>query len=380
MGKKILVTLVTPLVLFSITASIVPVVGRCVTDVEVLDIESNAVEVEKKVWDADNEKWAEEIYANVSEVIRFNISITYYDVDGDGPGYMVKSITVVDTLPSGLEYAYNATMGETSISSDGQIVMWNLTGVELYDGQSVSLEFDANVTSYGTHVNTVNVSAFETCSHVWYYTQANAIVYVRSTNDTEPPTVEITKPKENWLYRNNIRIRPLSGKTKIIGYIRIKVNAEDASGIEKVEFYIDDQLEYTDTSSKYSWIWLPRSKEDHTIKVIAYDIAGNDNSSELTVSIGRSHPLLAIGAIGGSALLISRLVKLRSEEETEPPIEEPEEEPEEEPVEEPEEEPEAELEGELEEEDYIFWYIVGGLSVILAMLLVGLFIGGKFYV
>jgi uncharacterized repeat protein (TIGR01451 family) len=292
-------------------------------------------------------------------------------------GDTLLDIVVDDELPDGLSYVLDSASPLPDDVS-GNTLTWYFYSVE--PGGSIVITFNANVTDYGTHVNTVNVSAFETCSHVWYYAQANAIVYVRSTSDTEPPIVEITKPKENWLYRNNIRIRPLLDKTKIIGYIRIKVKAEDASGIEKVEFYIDGQLEYTDTSSKYSWIWLPRSKEDHTIKVIAYDIAGNANSTELTVSIERGRPLLAIGAIGGFVLLINRLAKLRSEEEAEPPVEEPEEEPEEKPVEEPGEEPEAELEEEPEEEDYIFWYIIGGLSVILAMLLVGLFIGRKFYV
>jgi len=102
--------------------------------------------------------------------------------------------------------------------------------------------------------------------------------------DTDPPVVEIIKP-ENALYIRNKEKLPLC-KPLIIGYIDIEVEASDEeSGINRVEFYIDGELKYNDTTEPYIWTWDERTpfRFRHTIKVIAYDEAGNYASSEISV-------------------------------------------------------------------------------------------------
>jgi hypothetical protein len=75
-------------------------------------------------------------------------------------------------------------------------------------------------------------------------------------------------------------------KTRIIGDIDIKVDvAYDKGVIEKVEFYINDQLMYTDLTEHYSWAWdknLP-FRFSHIIKVIAYNTRGNSDSDDVIV-------------------------------------------------------------------------------------------------
>lgn len=108
-----------------------------------------------------------------------------------------------------------------------------------------------------------------------------------SYQDTEKPFVRITKPKEQTLYKNNEEIRKiLLRTTRIKGPIDIEVEAYDnQSGIEKVEFYIGDELRHEETLNPYTWTWNETSKiiKKETIKVIAYDNAGNINTSEITV-------------------------------------------------------------------------------------------------
>ena len=104
--------------------------------------------------------------------------------------------------------------------------------------------------------------------------------------DTTSPNLEIIEPK-NALYIMNIKIRPYLlnfRKPLIIGKIDIEVNATDnKSGIDRVEFYIDDELIYTDTSEPYSWTWEECMFFRHIIKVIAYDIAENSAMDEIQV-------------------------------------------------------------------------------------------------
>ena len=66
--------------------------------------------------------------------------------------------------------------------------------------------------------------------------------------------------------------------TLIIGDIDIEVDASDTSGIDRVEFYIDDQQMGTVTSDPYIWTWDKVAFFKHTIKVVAVD--GFDNSAE----------------------------------------------------------------------------------------------------
>jgi len=106
--------------------------------------------------------------------------------------------------------------------------------------------------------------------------------------DVTLPVVKITAPEQKFLYINFFGIFPLKIKfftTLIIGKIEFSVNATDnQSGIKKVEFYVDDQLKATGTTAPYNWMWSDRVLFfPYTIKVIAYDNGGNQNSDVLNI-------------------------------------------------------------------------------------------------
>lgn len=86
--------------------------------------------------------------------------------------------------------------------------------------------------------------------------------------DTESPTVTITYPDDG---------------ASVSGIVNITVNADDNDGVERVEFYIDDSLEYTDTDAPYSYPWnttgLPVGSS-HSIKARAYDKEENMGESQ----------------------------------------------------------------------------------------------------
>lgn len=101
-------------------------------------------------------------------------------------------------------------------------------------------------------------------------------------NDSIPPTVTITKP-ERALYFNNNKIIYLLN-TVIIGKIEVEVEASDTlSGINHVSFYVDGDLMSNVATLPYFWLWSERSFSWHTLKVIAFDGAGNFASDEITL-------------------------------------------------------------------------------------------------
>jgi hypothetical protein len=114
------------------------------------------------------------------------------------------------------------------------------------------------------------------------YTVVEQAIVICPVPDTTPPTVEIIKPI-NALYIMNTEIIPISVPF-IVGPIDINVTATDLeSGIQRVDFYIDNQYKGNDTTKPYKWVWSERAFFVYTIKVVAFDTAGNSVSQELKV-------------------------------------------------------------------------------------------------
>jgi hypothetical protein len=92
--------------------------------------------------------------------------------------------------------------------------------------------------------------------------------------DGVAPTVSITQP--------------LSGES-VDGTTVVVAHVEDAVGITRVEFYLDDVIVQNSTVSGTSadepWTWATTSTTDgqHTIKVIVYDVG--DNTAEISITV-----------------------------------------------------------------------------------------------
>ena len=103
--------------------------------------------------------------------------------------------------------------------------------------------------------------------------------------DLHGPEINIHKPV-GFLYIFDREILPLpENKTVIIGKITIVASIQDAlSGVDTAEIYIDDNLKATfDESIKYT---LDETIFGiHTIKIIAYDKAGNEAIKQIEVKI-----------------------------------------------------------------------------------------------
>jgi beta-lactamase superfamily II metal-dependent hydrolase len=80
--------------------------------------------------------------------------------------------------------------------------------------------------------------------------------------DTTKPTTSITAPA--------------AGAT-VSGTTTVTASASDNVGVTKVEFYLDNVLQATDTASPYSWSWntTTAANGSHSLMSKAYDAAGN---------------------------------------------------------------------------------------------------------
>jgi hypothetical protein len=91
------------------------------------------------------------------------------------------------------------------------------------------------------------------------------------TGDRLAPAIQITVPQQGSV---------------VTGVSNVQVSATDLVGVTKVEFYLDNVLRTTDQSAPFTWAFdsVTASNGQHTIKVIAYDLAGNAGTSSVTVT------------------------------------------------------------------------------------------------
>ena len=102
------------------------------------------------------------------------------------------------------------------------------------------------------------------------------------------PEVSIIKPIQGYVYYYTLSIPffpALNPLPIVIGKIRVNVEAFDYSGIDKVEFYINDYLRFTVEKKPYVWDWNEKSiiYGMYELKVIAYDIYGNSASKKISI-------------------------------------------------------------------------------------------------
>lgn len=115
----------------------------------------------------------------------------------------------------------------------------------------------------------------------WESVRELANIYMGS-NETSMK-LKITRP-ENGIYFMDRKILSFNFPL-IVGSITIEIAVYPLEMVEKVEFYVDDELKYEDDESPYSWMWGKFAVGWHEIKVIGYDKEGNINTDEMEVII-----------------------------------------------------------------------------------------------
>jgi len=141
-------------------------------------------------------------------------------------------------------------------------------------------------------VNTTGLSPGEYSCNISIFSNGGEGVFMVHVNVSAkplPPEVTIVRPKENKLYIRNIEITNLSTTnhltTLIIGPITVYAYANDSDGyVKNVEFYVDNTLEFNDTTRPFTWVWNEKGVVGrHIIRVKAYDDDGFMAQDEIEV-------------------------------------------------------------------------------------------------
>ena len=105
--------------------------------------------------------------------------------------------------------------------------------------------------------------------------------YVYCVGDATPPVINEVFPSNNTIVHDEVVL---------------KLSVSDNIGIDRVEFYVDDHLEFTDNSPPWEWV-LDTTKYidgEHEIFIKAYDTTGNSASKTLILIVDNSPPSVCI--------------------------------------------------------------------------------------
>lgn len=76
-------------------------------------------------------------------------------------------------------------------------------------------------------------------------------------------------------------------KSIVAGSVNVFCDASDNVAVDRVLLYVDSTLVGTKYSASYSWSWDSNSVVDgaHTLKAVAYDLAGNSASTSISITV-----------------------------------------------------------------------------------------------
>ena len=100
------------------------------------------------------------------------------------------------------------------------------------------------------------------------------------------PQISIETPKRESIYNHGMKIGSANQITSIIVddfSVLARNNHEDMSPLERVEFYFDDILVYTDTDPPFKWRCDKWSLGSHRITTISYDHIGQKTTNYLDI-------------------------------------------------------------------------------------------------
>ena len=156
--------------------------------------------------------------------------------------------------------ADNLELGNVRLTLDGS------ESFEMsYDPSDGLWKYDLDATAFPDGQHALMVLVLDRAGN-----PASASVSVFS--DSSPPELTIESPQ--------------SGIT--VGEMQtVRAQANDVSGILRVEFYLDDVLVYTGTHAPYEWSWDTRRypNGDYTVAVKAFDTLGNVLTKEAAVAV-----------------------------------------------------------------------------------------------
>jgi hypothetical protein len=193
--------------------------------------------------------------ANGSTEIPINSDLSWTGGDPDSGDYVIYDVYFGSSFPL------------TKIKSNASGTTCTVTNL------NYSRKYYWQVIAWDTHHNT-------NASPLWSFT---------TKMDLSPPSIKLTSPSLGYININIgdfiIKKIPIFITTIVIGRADVITTVTDSqSGVNRVEFYLDDILKASFTTGPYSWAWTERGfMFPYTLKIIAYDNVGNHITSETKI-------------------------------------------------------------------------------------------------
>jgi hypothetical protein len=139
-----------------------------------------------------------------------------------------------------------------------------------YTPRNVSMDrineeiYECNVTLEWVDATYISYQPLVYCNGIWYeFEFHNQILY---------PVLSISVPVEGHFHLVGIKLfKTYSGNTVLLGRTKVKVDVGFFDpGIEKVEFYLNNQLMKIDNENPYDWRWGTFSLGKYLIEIKAY--------------------------------------------------------------------------------------------------------------
>ena len=109
----------------------------------------------------------------------------------------------------------------------------------------------------------------------------SAIAFDNTGNNTIASSITVHLDNNDNIYPTGLIQNPAAGQI-VSDTVNINIYAEDNSGVDRVELYIDGTLRSELTESPYIYEWdttTENEDEDHTISIIIIDLSGNVTSN-----------------------------------------------------------------------------------------------------
>jgi PKD repeat protein len=210
-------------------------------------------------------------------------TVTLAVTDNDGGTHTDHCNITIDTVQPHTQITLTGTTGfnEWYISP----VTITLTATDDTSGSN-ALYYSLNHTTWTTYTDPFILSQ-DNIYTLYFYSIDNAGNQENHTLqqikiDTTRPFLSIVKPQKNFLYIFDRELLHISWGTVILGKITLDAQSSDAvSGIDRVEFFVDQELRYQDTSEPYTWVYTDTAVlfHKHTLQLKAYDAAGFMNET-----------------------------------------------------------------------------------------------------
>lgn len=233
--------------------------------------------------------------------------IGYFSWGSNETSYALDSYTSNYFLPGSIADGYVSTSGRTFTAPPvyGQSLIADLIPQGLTAGNGYVSEPDVRYASYPNVLFSRYIQGYNMGES---FHAATPRLFWKSTTVGDPLMAPYATPPSVWM------TSPDPSRTAH-GMVLISADAADASGIRKVEFYVDDLFVSTCESLPYQFVWntLDYTEGAHTVEAVAYENSNIFTQGMDSVVFDVRNIPLDVSTIGGlHNTEIGRMVRLTS--------------------------------------------------------------------